>query len=64
VLPKRSQNKGSGWGFGSVEGRLPSKHKALGSVSSSENRKEKKKKNKGSAEWEELWVTVELQCFV
>jgi len=35
-----------GWGFGSVEKRLPSKRKALGSVPSSkkEKRKEKKKK--------------------
>jgi len=32
-----------GWGFSSVVERLPSKRKALGSVSSSEKKKRKKK---------------------
>jgi hypothetical protein len=35
-----------GWGFSSVVERLPSKHKALGSVLSSGKKKEKKKKEK------------------
>jgi len=34
-----------GWGFSSVVERLPRKHKALGSVPSSEKKKPKKKKN-------------------
>jgi len=35
-----------GWGFSSVVGRLPSKHKALGSVPSSKKKKKKRKKRK------------------
>jgi len=35
-----------GWGFSSVEARLPSKPKALGLVPSSEKKKRKKKKKK------------------
>jgi len=36
--------KEEGWGFISVVERLPSKHKALGSVPSSEKKKRKEKK--------------------
>jgi len=36
-----------GWGFSSVVEHLPSKHKAVGSVPSSEKKKEKKKKKTG-----------------
>jgi len=42
-----------GWGFSSVVELLPSKHKALGSVSSSKNQptKQTKKQNKKHPEW-------------
>jgi len=36
-----------GWGFSSVVEHLPSKHKALGSVPSSEKKRKKKKKKEG-----------------
>jgi len=42
------KTKTGGWGFSSVVEHLPSKRKALGSVSSSEKKKEKKKKDKNS----------------
>jgi len=39
-----SRKTNYGWGFSSVVEPLPSKHKALGSVSSSEKKKKKEKK--------------------
>jgi len=45
-IPRAIKILVTGWGFSSVVERLPSKHKALGSVPSSEKRKEKKKKKK------------------
>jgi len=61
-----------GWGFSSVVGRLPSRHKALGSVPSSEKKKKEKKKKAlhlnafeepEEADWEvgKLWVVDCLQ---
>jgi len=44
--PCLKKPKLGGWGFSSVVERLPSKPKALGSVSSSEKKKEKEKKPK------------------
>jgi len=41
--PLNKRDKAQGWGFSSVVERLPSKHKALDSVPSSEKKKRKKK---------------------
>jgi len=42
----KEEERGS-WGFSSVVERLPRKHKALGSVPSSEKKNQKKKKRRG-----------------